>query len=318
MKIAYCIIAHKDPVQLERLIKALYIKDTTSFYIHIDRKANIKLFENLLNSAPNIQIIKKRINVKWGAYSQCESQISLLESVLSDNVAYNRIFFLSGLDYPLWSNNHILDYLKNNDNKELIMAFNLTKSRIIKQQNKVIKYYFNDTFKILGRLSERISLFINKLIAKLKLKKENSILIEGKRYDVFMGSSWFCLTYDCAKYVMYMLNRHPKITKYFKYSFTPDEMMIHTIVFNSHFAQNAILHNGDYPQLVNLTPLHYIEYTNKIAIYTYKDFDKLIESNKMFVRKLETKISDELISMIDAYRKGMEEKACARDVFQRG
>ena len=153
MKIAYCIIAHKDPVQLERLIKALYIKDTTSFYIHIDRKANIKLFENLLNSAPNIHIIKKRINVKWGAYSQCESQISLLESVLSDNVAYNRIFFLSGLDYPLWSNNHILDYLKNNDNKELIMAFNLTKSKIIKQQNKVIKYYFNDTFKILGRLS---------------------------------------------------------------------------------------------------------------------------------------------------------------------
>lgn len=47
MKIAYLIAAHNDPGHLKRLISALNISGVTDFYIHLDKRADIKDF-NLL------------------------------------------------------------------------------------------------------------------------------------------------------------------------------------------------------------------------------------------------------------------------------
>ena len=44
MKIAYLIAAHNDPVHLKRLIDGLNIADITDFYIHLDKRADIKRF----------------------------------------------------------------------------------------------------------------------------------------------------------------------------------------------------------------------------------------------------------------------------------
>ena len=80
-------------------------------------------------------------------------------------------------------------------------------------------------------------------------------------------------------------------------------MLIQTIVFNSKFADNAILYKGNYPGLVGLTPLHYIEYDGEIKTYTEGDFELLMKSGKMFVRKLKSGISDGLIDMLNKIRK---------------
>lgn len=48
-----------------------------------------------------------------------------------------------------------------------------------------------------------------------------------------------------------------------------------------------------------MTQLHYIEYTDKIAVYSLADYDKLKASGKMFVRKLQSGISDTLVARLD-------------------
>ena len=83
-------------------------------------------------------------------------------------------------------------------------------------------------------------------------------------------------------------------------------MLVQTIVFNSKYAKKAILHEGEYPGLVGLTPLHYIEYNGLIRVYDEDDFEMLINSGKMFVRKVKSGISDKLISKIDQYRQHEE------------
>ena len=54
MKIAHLILAHKNPAQLERLIRAMK-HPAFHFYIHVDKKSDIGPFEYLFD---NQQVFK--------------------------------------------------------------------------------------------------------------------------------------------------------------------------------------------------------------------------------------------------------------------
>lgn len=100
MKIAYLIAAHTDTVQLYNMVSALQIKNVTTFFIHIDKKVDINPFKDKLSKCENVIFIKKRVKTYWGGFSQCRYQINLIEECLNYNCKFDRIFFLSGLDYP--------------------------------------------------------------------------------------------------------------------------------------------------------------------------------------------------------------------------
>ena len=118
-----------------------------------------------------------------------------------------------------------------------------------------------------------------------------------------MGSDYWSLTFECAKYVFEKLCKEKSFIKYFKTSFVPSEMCVQTIVFNSKFSGNTISFNyEDYKGLANLTPLHYIEYGKSIKIFDETDFNTLINSGKMFFRKASTEKSMKLLNMIDEFR----------------
>lgn len=302
MKIAYLISAHTDPIQLKRLITALNIENVTSFFIHIDKKVNIKTFTDLI-SGNNIFFIKNRIKTNWGAFSQCKYQIALIEACLNNPLKFNRVFFLSGLDYPLWSNNRIINFLSQNKEKEFIMGMNLTNCNYPpKMQTRVKLYHFRDIPINNSFLKRAIYGGLRELLKIIGITKNNFINCNNTKLDVYCGSSWWCISNECLNYVFQTIQTNKAITHYFKTCIAPDELLIQTIVFNSKFAEKALLYKGEYPGLVGLTPLHYIEYTNKIATYSEKDFNKLIASDKMFCRKLQTGISDKLMDKIDQYR----------------
>lgn len=302
MKIAYLIAAHTDPIQLSRLIKSLDIKGSTFFFIHIDKKVNIEIFKKEI-IADNIIYIKKRIKTYWGGFSQCKYQIALIDECIKSNIPFDRVFFLSGLDYPLWSNNEIVKFLENNKDKELIMGMNLTSCFYpAKMQTRVQLFHYRD-IPFANSSTRRITYgLIREFIRHIGIKKRNYIYSNKKRYNIYCGSSWWCLTSECVKYIYEFIKENKAVTNYFKSCLAPDELLIQTIIFNSNYASKAILYQGDYPGLIGLTPLHYIEYTDKIATYTEKDFNKLISSGKMFCRKVQTNISDKLIKQIDYHR----------------
>ena len=303
MNIAIMIAAHTDPLQLKRLVDSLCGLGA-DFYIHIDKKKNIDPFVNALKDNA-VNLISKRIYTNWGGKSQCEYQRNLIEAVLNSGKIYDRVFFLLGLDYPLWNNNRILDYMECNPHRELIMGMNLSdcyKPR--KMQTRVRQFHYRDL--PIRNLTIRRFLYagIREILDCLHIRKNNYVMVGNRECKVYCGSSWWCLTGECLKYVYDTICNQKEYWNYFKTCLAPDEMLIQTIVFNSKYASKAILYEGDYPGLVGLTPLHYIEYDKEIHTYTEKDFEKLIASGKMFVRKVQSCVSDELIRMIDRYRVG--------------
>ena len=227
-----------------------------------------------------------------------------MEAVLSCGKQYDSVFFLSGMDYPLWSNERIKFYLINNPHREFIMAMNLSDCyEPRKMQTRVRQYHFRD-LPIKNQKVRRILYgVIREVLDILHIRKDNYITIGNRICKVYCGSSWWCLSGECLKYVYDTICSQKEYWKYFRTCLAPDEMLVQTIVFNSMYGAKAILHEGNYPGLVGLTPLHYIEYDKEIETYNENDFEKLIGSGKMFVRKVRTGVSDELIRKIDNYRK---------------
>lgn len=309
MKIAYLISAHQDSAHFGRLVKSLYVNNVTAFFVHIDKKSDIHSFRKMLPDEllPSVVFLNSRCSVSWGGYSQCEYQKELIRTVFERGESFDRYFFISGLDYPLWSNERIINYLNNNPDKEFIKGMDLTNCFTPpKMQTRVVKFHYRDFFIGANNNLRRLLIgMIREVIYFLGIRKNNYIVDEvGNRLNVYCGSSWWCLSYNCMRYIYEIICIEKRFETYFKTALAPDELMIHTIVFNSTFKDKCILHKGEYPGLVGLTPLHYIEYEGAIAVWTERDFDKLVSSGKMFCRKLMTGVSDELIEKIDKYRAG--------------
>ena len=66
MKVAHLILAHKNPDQVERLIRALK-HPAFYFFIHVDKKSDEKQF-NYLGNQENTWLIRNRTKIYWAGY----------------------------------------------------------------------------------------------------------------------------------------------------------------------------------------------------------------------------------------------------------
>lgn len=78
---AFIILAHKEPEQVEALLKQLAYADLCQFYIHIDLKAGIDKFLYLKDCFPNVEFVKQ-YNVQWGTASVLDATLAGIEAIL--------------------------------------------------------------------------------------------------------------------------------------------------------------------------------------------------------------------------------------------
>lgn len=144
MKIAYLISAYKDPNQLGRMIRALYVEGSTRFFIHVDVKSSVGSFEQSVNPEyrPYVEFTKKRYWVQWGGYNQVRYQQALLQSCIESGVDFDRVFILTAQDYPLWSNEKIVRELESHPAKEYIRGLDVSNLSMPKYHEKIVLYHF--------------------------------------------------------------------------------------------------------------------------------------------------------------------------------
>ncbi|MEO6682869.1 MAG: beta-1,6-N-acetylglucosaminyltransferase [Ginsengibacter sp.] len=305
-KIAYIIQAYKDPMHLSRLVSALNFH--SDFYIHIDKKVDLEPFRKALSSLQKEVYFVNKYIVTWGGYSQVLSDKEMLGAILNSGIKYKRIVCINGLDYPIYSNQRIHEVFEKNPTKEFITGQNISHEEP-EEIYRINKYYFIDhPFLISNPIVIKIIKKVTSVF-KLNFKKRNVTSLNGITSDIYFGSGWYAITYDCAKYVYESLCKEKKFLRYISTTFVPDELCIHTIVFNSRFADNAIRMPKNFALSLpgdsafeKLSPLQYLEYRDQMKILVEADFENIIKSNKMFFRKSETGISDSLLDQIDRIR----------------
>ena len=303
MNIAYLISAHTDAPQLKRLIEALH--PDAHFFVHIDKKSDLSMFTAIIQQ-DNVHFLPNRIDVRWGTILEVEYQMALIKAAIDYPVAFDRIFFLSGMDYPLWSNDHITSWLKEQGDKEILCGICMDTEAINKQQKELYQLsrpFFNISF--LGNLwNQRLSIICRKIKAALGMRKPLSFSVDGKQWKLYKGSAWWCISQNLATYIYNMYISKSEIRQYFMDSFGQAETLIQTIAFNS-FSSNEserkklLLAEGEYPGLAALTPLHFIIYEPIIKVMDETDYDTLMASERMFARKFMSGVSDKLVEKLN-------------------
>ncbi len=309
MRLAFLISAYTDPTHLKRLVYSL--PSDAHFYIHIDGNVDIAPFEQTLR-IPSVHFVKKRTKVMWGSFTQVKYQIEMLQEALNASTSYDYFFVLSGLDYPVWSNQRIIHFLNENSGKNFLQAICLDgKDKKSTRLYRTYRFFNNKVWKR-QTIKSKFRVFLRRILS-LFLSKPLTIHADNNIYHLYKGSDYFAITRDLAQYIVKEWNCRPQLKRYFRTSFAPSETFIHTIAFNSKFADSCIRYQEtdekkSAPKYAKLTPLTYIDYKENIKILTEEDFDDIINSKKMFCRKVTTGESDYLMELIDKERNEEERR----------
>jgi len=293
--IAYLISAHTDAPQLKRLIDALH-KDA-HYFIHIDMKSDITKFTSIIKG-DNIHFVDQRYDVRWGTIIEVYYQMRLIAAAVDYPVHFDHIFFLSGMDYPLWSNDRITSYLESLGNKEILMGVNMNHPATSQQQRDLYttsRPFFDISF-LSNKTNERISILCRKLKKALGCRKSLTL---PNGWSLYKGSAWWCITEGLAQSILEVFRNDKVVTQYFTDSFGSAETFIQTVAFNTEYKDRCIEYDGAYPGLAALTPMHFIDYEPVIKVMDESDYERLVASDKMFTRKLLSGKSDKLIALLN-------------------
>ena len=279
MRLAHLILAHKNPLQLERLIKALSDANV-DIYIQLDGKVSVEAFEHL-KKISQVFFIKNRTQIHWGNYSIIQATLNGFEEILATGNTYSHINLLSGQDYPLQSNSSLLHFLFNNIDKTFMHSLSID-DEWQEAQPRIRKYHFGD-FMFRGRY--RLQAIVNFFMPARKMPAN---------LKPYGRSQWLTITPVCASYLIKYLKEHPEVKKFFRMTWAPDEFIFQTILYNSSFRETMINDNLRY---INFIPGEFHPTTITIA-----DKDALLQSGKFFARKFTGESDTEILNYLDRVR----------------
>lgn len=296
--LAYLISAYTDPAHLRRLVDAL--GHDSDFYIHVDLNVDDAPFRRLLDGRATFV---RRHRVSWGGWQQVEYQAEMIRAALQSGRAYTHLVCLSGQDYPLWSNGRIHRFFDEHRGRQFIGLYNLTRGTSEAQRRKfTLVHPFRDLTLSNRWLKNKLIVASRTVLRLAGVRRTATVTVGGRACDVYFGSDYWALTPECAAHLLSVLESDRGVRSYFRTTFVPSELCLHTLLAQSPYAATARVTGGEYPGLAALTPLHFIDYGAGIRVLTLDDMDRLMASGRMFCRKVAGGTSDALADAIDRAR----------------
>ena len=280
MKIAHLILAHKNPDQLELLIQALQHPEFNIF-VHLDGKADEKKF-GFLDSYQNVSKIVKRASVYWAGYGTIEATLNGFEQIIP--LRFDYINVMSAQDYLIKTPQEIYKFFEENAGTEFISCESI-KNEWKEAASRVTNYHLIN-YRFPGRH---------------RIEKMITALLPARRpplgYEIVGRANWFALTNAAAEYIFNFQKSRREYVRYFRFCWGADEFFFATILFNSSFKKKL---------KPNLTYVDWsiIKEPGHPKILGSEDFQKLVNSKKLFARKFDIHHDKEIIFKLRAWITG--------------
>lgn len=280
---AILIQAHTQPELLGSIIKRLS-SSNHHFFIHVDKKVN-DYDQFLKYSSYNVHFINKRYKVNWGAYEQLLLTLELINAVKNSRIEFDYYHLISGQDFPILDANSF-DVFFETKNESFMELDTVTRF-----ENRYMLIHLNSQINIRDNR-------YNKLYDKF-IKLQELLLHKGIRFrhsipfQPYKGSNWWSLTSEAIDYVLEFLRNNKWYSKRFKFTSCCDEVFFHTILFNSPLTDKIVTDD-----------LRYVEWSRKYNTDTLprlldlESFDDILHSGKVFMRKVDIKISGPLVDKV--------------------
>lgn len=304
MKIAFLNLCHTDPKMVARVANKLTKNPNFDMYIHVDAKQDERPFKELLKDNSQVYFIENRQKVYWGGYNAILATMELLKAALSSDRNYDYVVALQNLDYPIKSNEYIEHFFTENKGTEYLRGCKIARTKDTHYSAKYKIYNDRDKDFYLTNKSKFKKFLWDACNALKSIKtiwfngvhKEN-----GENIELYYGTAQWAITRECADYMLQFFHTHPKFNERMKHIKFPDEEYPQTVLHNSKFKTKCVKY--DEPEqrwLVNWRNIHYFEFPPEgVVTFTEKDFDKLINLDEIFIRKVRSGVSDKLLDMID-------------------
>jgi hypothetical protein len=288
MEKAYIILAHKCPDQLARLIARLN-DGNSSFYIHIDRKADLPAFSLL---PENERIIKiKRIRTRWAGYSLVQATLNALKQIRDSGRPVERVILLSGQDYPIKNNRYIDAYLETSPYKVFLEHTAIPDHKRWTPRGglyRLDKYYMGS--KGHQYLTAKALNFLSLFLVSLQRRLPGDL-------TAYAGSQWWILDTRAVEYILKYVRDNPGYSRFHRYTFAPDELFFHMILLNANDERlSESIRNDDLRFMI-------WKDTNNAHpdILKKTDLPKILDSDALFARKFDPESDPEILNLIDRF-----------------
>ena len=302
----YLILAHKNPLQLGRMIERLD-DGASKFFIHLDAKTPIEPFAACLEGA-HIRFIEPRERCVWGDFSIVRATIHLMEAASKEQGIF---ILMSGQDYPIQSQGHINAFLESNKEFDFIEIEPLEEKWKPKMVKDKLEHYHilhseerghSNCYAPFAHCSvfQKLRTLTHLLKGRLSQKNFRLLCSLPKRVAPFerqyAGSQFWAFSERTFYAVLHYIREHKAALEgYYKYTSSPDEVYFHSVLMHL-VAKDSTIKLKD--------PITYVNYFRKNNVFITEDFDKLTsEKGKLFARKFDTDIDIEILDELDYLNK---------------
>ncbi|KFI56972.1 beta-1,6-N-acetylglucosaminyltransferase [Bifidobacterium choerinum] len=281
MRHAYLIIAHDRPEELQRLIRALDYPDN-AIYMHVDAKStmDVRPLAHLTEHSPVTLIDRKAI--AWGGGSIVDAELRLFEAAYKDG-GFRYYHLLSGVDYPVKSQQYIHDYFEHHNGENFIQIEpELDRFRMKFDQYHFLQEKFVGKKRNLWKYIDFASCYAQRLVGVRRFKGH-----EMKR-----AIQWVSITDEA---VAELVRRKDEITKRYRWTYCCDEIFLVSELIGTPLEKT----------ITGTTNLRYIEWEwvsaqdSSPRVLTTADIRHLEPPDILFARKFNLPQSVELYQTID-------------------
>jgi hypothetical protein len=281
MKIAYLIRAHYAPAQLGRLVDRLD-SENAAFFIHISARTSggtHSKMQQAVGERANVQWVE-RVATYYAGFSLVQSTIVGLQAIAAAEPTSHTVI-LSGQDYPARPTPEIEQFFQQQPGKSFVEHFVLP-----------VADKWPGEHGGLDRIRYRYFERINYKTRTLRLPILRRRFPPG--LQPYGGGAWCALSHDAVRYITSFVDQKPDVVRFFRHVKIPDEIFMHTVLLNSPLRDTVVGND-----------VHYIDWSHGGAhpkTLGTEDYDRILESGKLFARKFDVRYDTTILDLLDAHR----------------
>lgn len=272
---AYLIMVHARPAQLARLLRAI-AHPRNIVLIHVDRKASAgerDEIARLVAGLDNVHALPSR-DVRWASWSVVDATLAGIAALLSIDRRWSHFSNLSGQDFPLQPQDAVIERLQARPEANYVEYFD--PSQWLAGMERIRHVRIEPPWPRRG-------------ITLPKVRRDRWQRLLGDT-TYWGGSSYFTVTREFCEHLL-ASPRLPAFKRFFRYCYSADEIFWPSFMLDSPMRDTVV---ND-----NLRLIDFSEGLPRPRTWTMADRDRLLRSDKLYARKFDPDVDDEIIDLLE-------------------
>jgi core-2/I-Branching enzyme len=258
--------------------------DDVEFFVHVDRRTPAELFEAMRRAAADaadVAFVPRHASA-WGTFGHVKASLEGIRAALAAPSGLEYALLLTGQDYPLRTNAEIAGFLHDSEGRSFMEHEPLPRP--------------GDWWKAerggLDRI-ERWHLHVG----------GRHLSVRGRRrlpagLHPFGGSAHWTLSRACLEHVERVNADHPAVTRFFRFTRSPDELFFQTILLNSPLADTIVSADLRYTKWWPPSP------HPEVLDRTDLDALRAARGRALFARKFDADAAPATLDLVDSEVRG--------------